>query len=274
VKKFVATAWTLIVALVLLAGCSSNTNTLTATTIPPVDSTDSGAGAEVEVVDVEPTAVETTSPEPTAVVAEPTLEAEPEALPTPEPDAGEETPEAAVQAAFEGYAESLLTTDAAAASRLVTPSTFAYYDRILDLGIRATSDELLTTIPLSDGMGVLAMRARLGQELLDVADGQELFEIGVDRGLVGGSVDATSLDRIDVNGDEAFGYVQGAPAFRFERIDETWRVDLPYTTAVIDEIETDFLEGIAGPGATREQFFGLVVIGYQTTFAELGQPLQ
>jgi len=218
---------------------------------------------------------------PAPIVEQPTVAptsppAEPEPVETDESTEASEADVAAslgvdqVDAVFEEYRQALLLRDGNAANQTVNQATFEYYDRVMASALTAGPADL-DALPLSEALAVLSMRAALGQELLDVADGQELFSIGVARGLVGDNIDSLQIDRIEVNGDEALGYVQGVASIRFEVQDGEWRIDLPFLTSLLDENEANVLDSL---GATdRGALYDLVTLGIGRSFAELSQPI-
>lgn len=183
---------------------------------------------------------------------------------------------AAIRAMFEAYRAALLAADGAAAADLVTPGTITWYGTLADIALDADADELLTGLPLSEAMSALSLRARLGDELLNVGDGRELFEIGVDRELVGSDLTSLQLDDLEIDGDVAFARVEGRRLLRFERGPQGWQMDLAYfTSEVLDANEAEFVAGLTGdPSAERRDLFELVALGLGTDWEDLSQPLR
>ena len=184
--------------------------------------------------------------------------------------------EAAVSAAFERYRLALLDQDPTGASAAVVTDTFVFYQEILDRSLDAGPEQLLEDLPFSTSFNVVVSRGLLGDELLDVADGRRLFEVGVERGFIGDAVATIELESIRVAGDEAVGIVGGLPVVRLVRTDGQWLVDLPYITRfALDDNEDAVVEGLTGrPDIGRAELFELVAIGYGSTWAELGLPLR
>jgi len=235
-------------------------------------------------VDAAPTAIPgadtaTPTPPPPTPTQTPTLTPVPLETPAPagppgEDAAGQDAAAQAVDLVFEEYRSSLLELDGQRATQVVSQSTFAHYDRILDAGLNADRDELLNTTSLSEALGVLAMRAQLGTDLLDVPDGVELFVIAVDRGLVGDNIATLQFDRIDVEGDEAFGVLEDTQVMRFEAVAGSWFLDLPFTSAFIDDNEENFMLSLTDGVGDRAQLYELIALGYGTTWDELSLPLE
>ena len=252
------------VVLMVVTGCRASTTIESSTS--PFDDT------------VGQTSVETDTQ--TEAASEPELEPTVAPAPTPAPEPDAEPPAASaeqtsedVNAAFEDYRDALVALDGAAAAEHVTPSTIEYYGELLDLGLTATADDLLGPISLSDGLGVLSMRGRFGDELLAVDDGAQLFRMGVDAGLVGSDIATTQIQSFEIEGNEAFGSQFGVEIMRFEFIDGNWLFDIPFTTAVLDDDEQLFVEALAGQGATRAELYEVVALGLGTTWDELSQPI-
>ena len=187
----------------------------------------------------------------------------------PDPSSAEQD----VVALFDEYRRALLRRDGAAAFDLVTASTFDYYDRVLEAGVSARADDLLESMPISEALAVLAVRARVGSNLLAVADGEELFRIGVDEGLIGDNVASLQFDRIDIDGAQAFGVAGGTQAMRFEYTGRAWLVDLPFTADFLDDNEDVLIESLTGDVRSRKSLFEIVSIGYGTTWDDLASPL-
>lgn len=184
--------------------------------------------------------------------------------------------EAGVRAGLERYRQALIDRDPALAATTVTPETFDLYEEILELSLEARPEQLLDDHPLSVSFNVFASRVLLGDELLDVADGQRLFEIGVERGLVGDTAATIELESIRVDGDEAFGMVGGAPIIRFVRADGQWLVDVPYISwFAFDENEAAMVQSLTGRAdADRAELFETLAIGYGSSWDEIGQPIR
>ena len=158
----------------------------------------------------------------------------------------------------------------------MTDGTIDWYEELLRDGIEADS-EVLSSLTLSQAMSILAMRSALGAELLDVADGRELFVIAVERGLVGDDVANTMLDRVERGDDasEAFGILDGFEVFRFERDDDEWRLDLTYTLRAMDENEAATIAALSGdPTLPFDAFLEQLASLLGSSWSELSQPLR
>ncbi|MGF1597216.1 MAG: hypothetical protein ACFCVK_09845 [Acidimicrobiales bacterium] len=187
------------------------------------------------------------------------------------------TVEAEVSGAFERYRRALLDRDGNEAVTLASAGTIEWYDSLLVVARQAEPEDLLDRIPLGDAITVVAMRANLGDDLLEVSTGEELFVRGVDDGLVGDDVASLRFDEIvagDV--DEAFGVLDGLEVARFAREDGDWRFDMVYTieTNFSDDNEVEVLAALTGTnGSSRRDLFELLAAAYGSTWEELGRPL-
>ena len=171
------------------------------------------------------------------------------------------------QRVLDAYHQAAAAGDGPAAVALVSPSTLALYDEILVLAVEAGEDRLLNDLPAGTAYLTVLTRAQMGDELLTVSTGQELFESLVELGAAGGEPE--TMEMVDVRGDEAFGYLRGKRLFRFVRIDGTWQFDLDHLAQVA------FAE--LGPDAddpwARTLLFEQLALQHGSSWSELSRPL-
>ncbi len=134
------------------------------------------------------------------------------------------------------------------------------------MAAEADDDQLVNDLPLSTAYLAVVARGELGLDLLEVSNGEELFELMVEAGAVDG--ERYTIEEIEVQGDEAFGYLQGARALRFVRVDEAWRFDVAFV------IRNGFAVLSQGDNPdTRTEVFELLAAEYNSSWPDLSSPL-
>jgi len=266
-----------------ISATKATSETEVSTTAPVAPTAEVEPGATVE-----PTTAAPTTAAPTTLAATATAEVELEVAAAPtaaEPtvasdDAGasadDEATEADVLDAFERYREALLVFDGETAATVASASTLDWYDELLDVAISADDSAFLNEVSIIDGLSVIAMRARFGADLLEVADGRELFIRGVEEGMVGESVKTMQFERIDITGeDEAAGVLGGLPVARFVVEAGTWRFDMYELISTIAAADDQALLATLSGGAatTRLELFELLSQAYGQSWTELAEPL-
>jgi len=276
-----------------ISATKATSETEVSTTAPVAPTAEVEPGATVEPTTAAPTTAAPTTAAPTtaapttlAATATAEVELEVAAAPTAaEPtvasdDAGasadDEATEADVLDAFERYREALLVFDGETAATVASASTLDWYDELLDVAISADDSAFLNEVSIIDGLSVIAMRARFGADLLEVADGRELFIRGVEEGMVGESVKTMQFERIDITGeDEAAGVLGGLPVARFVVEAGTWRFDMYELISTIAAADDQALLATLSGGAatTRLELFELLSQAYGQSWTELAEPL-
>lgn len=139
--------------------------------------------------------------------------------------------EKAVQKCFDEYKEKMLADDGEGAVALVSNSTIAYYQQVLEWVLTASEKEV-KALGLLDRLSVLTMRARIAPELLRELDGAKLLAYSYENGMVSkNAFDSGGLGDVSVDEDTARAplVLNGEEApfdFIFIKEDGEWKFDM------------------------------------------------
>jgi hypothetical protein len=138
--------------------------------------------------------------------------------------------EAELLALWNEYRRCLVARDGTSALAVLTPETFAEYERLRRLSLELTRAELVQA-DLMDRVVVLSVRARLTGAELRAMTGRELLRLSIDRGWVGSNLpNSVKLKRVE--GRVAYvAFVENGEEMPFEipmlrQSGSRWGVDL------------------------------------------------
>jgi hypothetical protein len=147
---------------------------------------------------------------------------------------------AEVRAAFSVLVDALHNRDGKTAGELVPKSTFELYEECRRTALDSSAIDF-EQLPQTEVLLVLQLRYMLSREELSKMTGKDVFEWGVNKGLVSEKgMKGISLGTIQLDGDVAFATLlkehQPVPglAFRFVREDNRWTFDMPYISKAVE----------------------------------------
>jgi hypothetical protein len=139
----------------------------------------------------------------------------------------------AVERGFAAYKSALERRDGARAASAVSANSLAYYDRVRQMALTASREEL-SKVEGTERMLALGMRHQAPAELLATATPAELLAYAVSAGLVTNTAVAeTELGEVSIEGERARAWivVDGEPmrgVLQFVREDGLWKFDLEF----------------------------------------------
>lgn len=181
-----------------------------------------------------------------------------------------------MRSTFDAYKRALQETDGAAAAELVSRSTIAYYEEMVQLAFTAPEEDLRARSTV-DQLSVLSLRHQIPREELEGLDGKGAVAAAVDQGLIG-DVSQLGIGEIEIDGDEATGRAisEGQDAalarWSFRREDGTWKLDL---TALFELSGVGFEQAADQAGMTVEEliFRSLEIATGREVSPDIWEPL-
>jgi hypothetical protein len=150
-----------------------------------------------------------------------------------------EPPTKPARAAFEAYVDALSTKNGAAAAKVVTTSTFDYYERMRVAALEAPAKTVKQMGP-ADQIMVLALRLQLKPEQLRRMKSKDVFVEAINRGWIDSNMVArASLARLAVRGDVATGVLMKDDQdlhveWHLTRENGQWKNDLFYLVQLVN----------------------------------------
>jgi hypothetical protein len=138
--------------------------------------------------------------------------------------------------------DALLNRDGRTASNLVTQETLDFYEQCRQAALDSSSIDF-EQISQIEVVLIFQLRYLSSRDELSKMTGKDVFQWGVERGLVGEKgMKGVSLDRVQIDGDVAFATVfkdrKPVPglAFRFAREYGAWVFDMLYISKAVEPV--------------------------------------
>ena len=148
--------------------------------------------------------------------------------------------ESRVRNSYARIFDALMNRDGKTASKLVTRKTLDFYEQCRQTALDSSSIDF-EQIGQMEVLLVFQLRYLSSREELSKMTGRDVFQWGVERGLVSEKgMKGVSLNRVQIDGDVAYATVlknrEPVPglAFRFAREDGVWVFDMLYISKAVE----------------------------------------
>lgn len=191
--------------------------------------------------------------------------------------ASAQSDEQAIKDCFKLYKHALIDADGEEAADYVDQNTIAYYDKMLDMSLRADS-ATVQAANMIDKMTIFTVRHKIPRDTLASMDGKAFFSYAINSGMVGkNSVVSLDLGDIQINGFSASGEIFSAAqptgsSFEFHKENGSWKIDI---TSIFEDSAIALDQMLQNNGMDENQyiFMMLEMITGQPASADIWHPM-